>query len=137
MERRRRRPGNSGSNDRERRARGTVVPLRRGVALHIVHGDVSLTAWAQGSGLRVSKRPLLSVVLMLGATASFVAMQAIVKQARESGMDTLEVMFFRTAPGLPALYYVLRRAGHGLRPADPADVLVRSVLGSLAMGTNF
>jgi drug/metabolite transporter (DMT)-like permease len=74
---------------------------------------------------------------MLGATASFVAMQAVVKHARESGMDTLEVMFFRTAPGLPVLYYALRRAGHGLRPEEPADVLVRSVLGACAMGTNF
>jgi drug/metabolite transporter (DMT)-like permease len=74
---------------------------------------------------------------MLGATASFVAMQAVVKNARQSGMDTLEVMFFRTAPGLPVLYFVLRRAGHGLRPEEPGDVFVRSLLGSLAMGTNF
>lgn len=81
--------------------------------------------------------PLYPVVLMLGATASFVAMQAVVKHARESGMDTLEVMFFRTAPGLPVLFFALRRAGHGLRPEEPGDVLVRSVLGSLAMGTNF
>jgi len=85
----------------------------------------------------VSKRPLISVALMLGATASFVAMQAVVKHARQTGMDTLEVMFFRTAPGLPVLYFVLRRAGHGLRPVEPADVFVRSLLGSLAMGTNF
>jgi drug/metabolite transporter (DMT)-like permease len=74
---------------------------------------------------------------MLGATASFVAMQAIVKQARESGMDTLEVMFFRTAPGLPVMYFMLRRGGHGLRPEDASDVFVRSLLGALAMGTNF
>lgn len=74
---------------------------------------------------------------MLGATASFVAMQAFVKHARQSGMDTTEVMFFRTAPGLPVLYFVLRRAGHGLRPEEPADVFVRSLLGTLAMATNF
>jgi len=85
----------------------------------------------------LSKRPLVAVALMLGATASFVAMQAVVKAARAAGMDTLEVMFFRTAPGLPVLFWVLRRSGHGLRPEEPADVLVRSLFGSLAMGTNF
>jgi drug/metabolite transporter (DMT)-like permease len=79
---------------------------------------------------------MLSVALMLGASASFVAMQAVVKHARQSGMDTTEVMFF-PAPGLPVLYFVLRRAGHGLRPTEPGDVFVRSLLGSLAMATNF
>jgi drug/metabolite transporter (DMT)-like permease len=74
---------------------------------------------------------------MLGASASFVAMQAVVKHAREMGMDTWEVMFFRTAPGLPVLYFALRRAGHGLRPVEPGDLFVRSMFGALAMGTNF
>jgi drug/metabolite transporter (DMT)-like permease len=46
-------------------------------------------------------------------------------------------MFFRTAPGLPVLYWVLRRDGHALWPEEPADLLVRSILGAFAMGTNF
>jgi drug/metabolite transporter (DMT)-like permease len=74
---------------------------------------------------------------MLAATASFVAMQAVVKIARLGGMDTTEVMFFRTAPGLPVLWLALRRSGHGLAPEDWTDVLVRAVLGTLAMGTNY
>jgi drug/metabolite transporter (DMT)-like permease len=74
---------------------------------------------------------------MLGATASFVGMQAVVKLARERGMDTTDVMLYRTAPGLPVLWWSLRRRGLGLLPEEPGDVVVRSVLGTLAMGTNF
>ena len=86
---------------------------------------------------RETKRPLLAIALMLCANVAFVAMQAVVKSARQSGMHTMEVMFYRTAPGLPVLYWVLRRRGHSLKPEEPADVLIRSLLGSLAMGTNF
>ena len=82
-------------------------------------------------------RPVLAIVLMLGATASFVLMQAVVKRARESGLDTTETMFFRTAPGLPFLWWLLRQRSQGLMPARPKDVLVRSMLGSVAMSTNF
>jgi len=74
---------------------------------------------------------------MLGACLAFVAMQAVVAMARRSGMDTLEVLFFRTAPGLPFLWLGLWRAGHHLRPTEPRDVLVRSLLGLVAMSTNF
>lgn len=49
----------------------------------------------------------------------------------------MEVMFYRTAPGLPVLYWGLKRRGHGLKPEEPVDVLVRSLLGTFAMGTNF
>jgi len=80
---------------------------------------------------------VFAIVLMLGATASFVLMQAVVKRAREVGLDTTETMFFRTAPGLPLLWWLLRQRGEGLRPKSPKDLLVRSVLGSLAMSTNF
>jgi drug/metabolite transporter (DMT)-like permease len=74
---------------------------------------------------------------MLGACLAFVGMQAVVKVARRCGLDTLEVLFFRTAPGLPFLWLGLRRAGEGLRPREPRDVLVRALLGFVAMSTNF
>jgi len=77
------------------------------------------------------------VLLMLGATTAFVAMQSVIKWARGDGMDTTEVMFYRTAPGLPYLWWSLRRRGQGLFPEEPVDVLVRSILGTFAMGTNF
>jgi drug/metabolite transporter (DMT)-like permease len=83
------------------------------------------------------RRPVLAIVLMFGASAAFVVMQAVVKHAREVGLDTTETMFFRTAPGLPLLWWSLRARGQGLWPARPKDLLVRSVLGSLAMSTNF
>ena len=74
---------------------------------------------------------------MFGATAAFAAMQAFAKVARLRGLDTIDVMFYRSAPGLPFLWWALRRRGHGLLPEEPFDVAVRSVLGALAMGTNF
>jgi drug/metabolite transporter (DMT)-like permease len=74
---------------------------------------------------------------MLLATASFVGMQAVVKTARQGGLDPSEVMFFRTAPGLPLLWWLLRRRGQGLKPDRPASLLVRSLFGSVAMATNF
>ncbi len=80
---------------------------------------------------------MLAIVLMFGASAAFVVMQAVVKHAREAGLDTTETMFFRTAPGLPLLWWSLRQRGQGLLPTRPKDVFVRSVLGSLAMSTNF
>jgi drug/metabolite transporter (DMT)-like permease len=74
---------------------------------------------------------------MFGATFAFVAMQAVVKVARVSGFDASEVMFYRTAPGLPLLWWILRRRGQGLKPAQPGNLLVRSLFGSVAMSTNF
>jgi len=74
---------------------------------------------------------------MLLSTLSFVAMQTAVKLARRSGLDTTEVMFVRTAPGLPVLWFMLRRRGQGIRPSVPRSLFARSVFGSLAMGLNF
>jgi drug/metabolite transporter (DMT)-like permease len=74
---------------------------------------------------------------MLGASAAFVAMQVTVKLARERGMDTSEVMFLRTAPGLPLLWWSLRKRGEGIVPREPVDVVTRSLLGTCAMATNF
>ncbi len=82
-------------------------------------------------------RPLLAITLMFGATFAFVAMQAVVKVARLRGFAASEVMFYRTAPGLPLLWWILRRRGQGLSPAQPGNLLVRSLFGSVAMSTNF
>jgi S-adenosylmethionine uptake transporter len=74
---------------------------------------------------------------MLAAQVAFVLMQVIVKRAREQGLDTSEVMFFRTAPALPLLWWILHRQGFGLRSNQPGNVITRSLLGSFAMATNF
>lgn len=74
---------------------------------------------------------------MLLATASFVGMQAVVKSARHGGLGASEVMFLRTAPGLPVLWALLARRGQSLAPDRPGNLFVRSLFGALAMATNF
>jgi drug/metabolite transporter (DMT)-like permease len=74
---------------------------------------------------------------MLLATAAFAGMQAVVKSARHGGLDPSEVMFFRTAPGLPLLWWALARRGQRLTPDRPWNLAVRSLFGSIAMATNF
>lgn len=74
---------------------------------------------------------------MLAAVAAFVGMQSFVKLGRQAGMSTADVMFYRSAPGLPVLFFMLRRRGQGLTPDEPRDVLMRCVFGTLAMSTNF
>ena len=64
---------------------------------------------------------------MFFATAAFVAMQALVKLSREAGWDASEVMFYRTAPGLPLLWWMLRRRGRGLATDQPKSVLARAL----------
>jgi drug/metabolite transporter (DMT)-like permease len=86
---------------------------------------------------RSESRPLYAIALMLGATLAFACMQAVVKIARQGGMDPTEVMFYRTAPGLPVLWWILRRRGKGLAPDQPRNLFVRSLFGSVAMSTNF
>jgi drug/metabolite transporter (DMT)-like permease len=80
---------------------------------------------------------VLAASLMLLATASFVGMQAAVKSARAGGLHPSEVMFLRTAPGLPLLWWLLARRGQGLKPDRPGNLFVRSLFGALAMATNF
>lgn len=74
---------------------------------------------------------------MLAAMTAFVCMQSFVKLGRQAGMSTADVIFYRSAPGLPFVYWMLRRRGQGLVPDEPWDVLMRCLFGTLAMGTNF
>lgn len=84
-----------------------------------------------------ANRPRLAITLMLLATLAFVVMQTAVKLARQAGLDTSEVMFVRTAPGLPVLWWLLHRRGRSIRPAAPKQLFARSLFGSMAMGLNF
>jgi drug/metabolite transporter (DMT)-like permease len=56
---------------------------------------------------------------MLGSVAAFTAMNAVVKDLRGHGMSTLEVMVWRSAPGLPLVWLELRLRGVSLRPRRP------------------
>lgn len=74
---------------------------------------------------------------MLVAVASFVAMAAFVKHLREEGMGTAEVMTWRMAPGLPWIWWELRRRGGRILPRRPRLIGLRVLFGGLAMSTNF
>lgn len=74
---------------------------------------------------------------MLASVVAFALMNALVKDLREQGMGTLEVMVWRTAPGLPLAWLELVRRGLPLRPRRPRTVALRSLLGVAAMSTNF
>ncbi|MFO0631720.1 MAG: DMT family transporter [Nannocystaceae bacterium] len=79
----------------------------------------------------------LGLLLMLGSVAAFTAMNAVVKDLRGHGMSTLEVMVWRSAPGLPLVWLELRLRGVSLRPRRPRVVALRTVLGCSAMASNF
>lgn len=79
----------------------------------------------------------LGLFLMLGSVAAFAVMNAFVKDLREHGMSTLEVMFWRTAPGLPFVWLELRVRGLPVRPRRPRVVALRTAMGCIAMSTNF
>ena len=74
---------------------------------------------------------------MLGAVACFVTMAAAVKFLREGGLGTAEVMLWRMAPGLPWVYWILRRRGIPIRPKRPSVVGARCLFGGLAMAAYF
>jgi len=74
---------------------------------------------------------------MLGSVVAFTVMGALVKDLREHGMGTFEVMVWRTAPGLPFVWLELRMRGLPLRPRRPRVVALRTLFGGLAMTTNF
>jgi drug/metabolite transporter (DMT)-like permease len=74
---------------------------------------------------------------MLAAMAAFATMGAFVKVLREDGFSTVEVMVFRTAPGVPWLWYQLRRRGARLWPNAPHVMFLRVFFGGSAMWASF
>lgn len=75
--------------------------------------------------------------MMLASVCCFAAMQAWVKDLREHGMSTLEVMVWRSAPGMPLVWLEMRVRGVPLRARRPRVVAIRTALGCGAMATNF
>lgn len=83
------------------------------------------------------QRHAAAVLLMLLATALFAGMAAFVKILREDGFSTAEVVVFRAAPGVPWLWWELRRRGARLWPHAPVPILLRALFGGTAMWANF
>lgn len=81
--------------------------------------------------------PSSGLLLMLGATIAFTAMQAAVKLLRDDGFATSEIIFYRSAPALPFLWWGLRRRKIPLRPARVGVIALRSAFGIASMATNF
>lgn len=79
----------------------------------------------------------VGLLLMLASVAAFAVMNAFVKDLRQHGMSTLEVMVWRTAPGLPLVLLELRWRGVSLRARRPRVVALRTAMGCVAMSTNF
>jgi drug/metabolite transporter (DMT)-like permease len=79
----------------------------------------------------------IGLASMLASVVAFALMGALVKDLREHGMSTVEVMVWRTAPGLPLVWLELRLRGVSLRPRRPRVVALRTLLGCVAMSTNF
>lgn len=81
-----------------------------------------------------------AAALMLGATALFTLMAAMVKLLSER-IPFTEIMFFRCALAIPLVVAVVLRAGAGaataLRTKRPVGHLLRACTGTVAMGSSF
>jgi drug/metabolite transporter (DMT)-like permease len=74
---------------------------------------------------------------MFAATVCFTLMAAVVKVLREAGMSTLELMAWRMAPGVPWLWWELRRKRLVMLPRRPVLMATRAALGGSAMAAYF
>jgi len=86
-----------------------------------------------------SHRPLLALLIRLGAIAALATMSALIKLAAERGIHLLEIMFWRQALTIPiALSWVLATSGIGsLKTRRPGTHFLRGLYGTIGMVLNF
>jgi drug/metabolite transporter (DMT)-like permease len=84
-------------------------------------------------------RPLLALVIRLGAIAALATMVALVKLAAERGIHLLEIMFWRQFLTIPiALGWVLATSSLGaLATKRPGTHFLRGLYGTVGMAFNF
>ncbi len=84
-------------------------------------------------------RPLLALLIRLGAIAALATMSALIKLASERGIHLLEIMFWRQFLTLPiAMGWVLMTSGLAtLATARPGRHMMRAVYGTVGMVLNF
>ena len=84
-------------------------------------------------------RPLLALLIRLGAIAALSTMSALIKLASERGIHLLEIMFWRQALTIPlALGWVLATSGIGsLATNRPGTHFLRGFYGTIGMVLNF
>jgi drug/metabolite transporter (DMT)-like permease len=84
-------------------------------------------------------RPLLALLIRLGAIAALATMAALIKLASERGIHLLEILFWRQAITLPVLLaYVSATGGLAmLATKRPGTHAVRATYGMIGMVLNF
>ncbi len=84
-------------------------------------------------------RPLLALLIRLGAIASLATMSALIKLAAERGIHLLEIMFWRQFLTIPiALAWVMATSGIGaLATKRPGTHFLRGIYGTIGMVLNF
>jgi drug/metabolite transporter (DMT)-like permease len=86
-----------------------------------------------------ARRPLLALLIRLGAIAALATMSALIKLAAERGIHLLEIMFWRQALTIPiALAWVLATSGLAtLATHRPGTHFLRGLYGTIGMVLNF
>jgi drug/metabolite transporter (DMT)-like permease len=86
-----------------------------------------------------ASRPLLALLIRLGAIAALATMSALIKLAAGRGIHLLEIMFWRQFLTIPiALAWVMATSGIGaLATRRPGTHLLRGLYGTVGMVLNF
>ena len=86
-----------------------------------------------------ASRPLLALLIRLGAIAALATMSALIKLAAERGIHLLEIMFWRQFLTLPlVLAWVMATTGIGaLATKRPGTHFLRGLYGTIGMVLNF
>ena len=86
-----------------------------------------------------ASRPLLALLIRLGAIAALATMSALIKLAAERGIHLLEIMFWRQFLTIPLLLgWVMATTGIGaLATKRPGTHFLRGLYGTIGMVLNF
>ena len=84
-------------------------------------------------------RPLLALLIRLGAIAALATMSALIKLASQRGVHLLEIMFWRQAVSVPLILAWLAATGGlgSLRTQRPGTHFLRALYGTIGMLFNF
>ena len=84
-------------------------------------------------------RPLLALLIRLGAIAALATMSALIKVAAGHGIHLLEIMFWRQSISLPLILAWLAGTGRlgMLKTRRPTTHFLRAVYGTIGMICNF
>jgi drug/metabolite transporter (DMT)-like permease len=84
-------------------------------------------------------RPLLALLIRLGAIAALATMSALIKLASQHGIHLLEIMFWRQAISIPPIlaWLAATRRLRALRTRRPGTHFLRALYGTVGMLCNF